>query len=578
MRWAQLTLVEDDPGKFDIALLARLLRAHALGRRLPERRRLRRVLSDRGSRSTTAAPGSASATSSASSSPAAASSAWWSSRAPIRTPPTTTSQAAHPDWIAVDAAGKPRRHWASPEMWVTCGLGPYNFEFMTEVTKEIVSRYRVDGIFINRWTGSGMCYCEHCRRISARRPATSCRGSRPRRPRAATPTTCSGGSSGSSICGSSGTPRSARSIPTPASFPNTGGGATSPLDMKKIGERAAMLVADRQARSGLHAAVGDRQEREGVSRRRSGASRSSASSASASRSPIAGRTRSRATPRSGSGWRTSSRTGCGRGSRNSRERSTTRAGSSRSRSSTSGATAPSATCATSGRSPASGSSTRSRRAWFYGGDRVRERVEDPALGWYQALVEARIPFEMVHDHQLDAASLAPLPHAGAAERRRALRCAVRAAPGVRAQRGGGLVATCETSLCDERGAARKDFGLADLFGVSFVRRVPGPGPQRLPAPRARDGRRPPAARRPRGRPAHHPRRLAPRREAEPAVPEPAGHADPGLSRPADGEGLRAPAEDRHPAGVSARVRGRAASPTSRGTSTARSGRCWRPTT
>ena len=24
------------------------------------------------------------------------------------------AQAAHPDWIAVDAAGKPRRHWASP--------------------------------------------------------------------------------------------------------------------------------------------------------------------------------------------------------------------------------------------------------------------------------------------------------------------------------------------------------------------------------------------------------------------------------------------------------------------------------
>src|SRR5512143_623023 len=73
-------------------------------------------------------------------------------------------QAAHPDWIAVDAAGRQRRHWTSPEMWVTCGLGPYNFEFMTEVKREIMSRYRVDGIFINRWDGSGMCYCEHCRK------------------------------------------------------------------------------------------------------------------------------------------------------------------------------------------------------------------------------------------------------------------------------------------------------------------------------------------------------------------------------------------------------------------------------
>ena len=34
---------------------------------------------------------------------------------------------------------------------------------MTEVHREIMAKYRVDGIFINRWSGSGMCYCEHCR-------------------------------------------------------------------------------------------------------------------------------------------------------------------------------------------------------------------------------------------------------------------------------------------------------------------------------------------------------------------------------------------------------------------------------
>ncbi len=69
----------------------------------------------------------------------------------------------HPDWIAVDAGGRKRRHWEMPEMWVTCALGPYNFEFMTEVTKEIVATFpEVGGIFSNRWEGSGMCYCEHC--------------------------------------------------------------------------------------------------------------------------------------------------------------------------------------------------------------------------------------------------------------------------------------------------------------------------------------------------------------------------------------------------------------------------------
>ena len=48
MRWAQLTLVEDDPGKFDPAVLARLLPAHTLRRRLPQRGRLRGVLPDEG--------------------------------------------------------------------------------------------------------------------------------------------------------------------------------------------------------------------------------------------------------------------------------------------------------------------------------------------------------------------------------------------------------------------------------------------------------------------------------------------------------------------------------------------------
>ena len=159
---------------------------------------------------------------------------------------------AHPDWIAVDAEGRPRRHWASPEMWVTCALGPYNFEFMTGVKKEIMSRYKVDGIFINRWDGSGMCYCEPCRknfrdacgmdlpRINdpqdpARRSYILWRQQRlfdlwqlwDREVRKINPDSCV--------------------------IPNTGGGATSSLDMTKIGERAPTLFADRQARRGLSA-------------------------------------------------------------------------------------------------------------------------------------------------------------------------------------------------------------------------------------------------------------------------------------------------------------------------------------
>src|SRR4030095_7173418 len=56
-----------------------------------------------------------------------------------------------------------RRHWANPELWVTCALGPYNFDFMTRVNGEIMQRYQPDAIFSNRWHGHGICFCEHCK-------------------------------------------------------------------------------------------------------------------------------------------------------------------------------------------------------------------------------------------------------------------------------------------------------------------------------------------------------------------------------------------------------------------------------
>lgn len=83
----------------------------------------------------------------------------------VRTDPHAARQNVydtHPDWIAVNADGKKRRHWANPELWITCGLGPYNFEFMTQVHIEIMQKYFPDGIFSNRWGGSGICFCEHC--------------------------------------------------------------------------------------------------------------------------------------------------------------------------------------------------------------------------------------------------------------------------------------------------------------------------------------------------------------------------------------------------------------------------------
>jgi Beta-galactosidase trimerisation domain len=112
-------------------------------------------------------------------------------------------------------------------------------------------------------------------------------------------------------------------------------------------------------------------------------------------------------------------------------------------------------------------------AWYYGDEHADARVEHYALGWYQALVESRIPFEMVHDRLLDADRLARyktiiLPNIAAlcdaqCEQLRAFVAG-----------GGSLIATYETSLYDEQGARRKNFGLADVFGVDWAGKGEGP--------------------------------------------------------------------------------------------------------
>ncbi|MDB6038265.1 MAG: hypothetical protein JWM99_2106, partial [Verrucomicrobiales bacterium] len=103
--------------------------------------------------------------------------------------------------------------------------------------------------------------------------------------------------------------------------------------------------------------------------------------------------------------------------------------------------------------------------WFHGG-----KIEDHIDGWYQALIEARTPFEMVHDRLLDLDHLATfktllLPNIAALSKEQCeqLRSFIK--------RGGSLIATHETSLCDEWGVKQANFGLADLFGVDFAGRT-----------------------------------------------------------------------------------------------------------
>jgi len=381
-------------------------------------------------------------------------------------------KAAHPDWIAVTADGQPRRHWASPEMWVTCGLGPYNFEFMTAVKREIMSRYRVDGIFINRWDGAGMCYCEHCRanfraasglelprsdsmKDPAHRAYVLWRQERlfglwrlwDAEVRKINPDSCV--------------------------IPNTGGGAASSLDMGQIGELAPTLMADRQSRRGLMAPWAN--GKNGKEYR-----------AAMGRKPIVGifsvgldevyRWKDAVqNPEEVRLW-------VADGLANGLRPWFTKFGGS--------INDPRwlkpveeiyAWChgaeryLRNERPLARVAIVYSQQtAWFYSGERgAPNAVEDAALGWYQALIEARVPFEMVHDRLLDGAHLAPfrtliLPNIAALSDAQCdqLRQFV--------ARGGGLVATSEASLCDEMGNPRKDFALADLFGASWRGGCEGP--------------------------------------------------------------------------------------------------------
>jgi hypothetical protein len=471
MRWAQLTLVEDDPGKFDLPFWLDYFA---------------RTKSD-----AVCLSGGGCVAYYPTKIPFHHRSAWLGDRDVLgelitgcrklgmvvlaRTDPHATyddAEAAHPEWIHVTADGQPRRHWASPEMWVTCGLGPYNFDFMTDVKREIMAAYRVDGIFINRWEGSGMCWCASCRtnfktatgfalpttndpQDPARRAYILWRQDRlfalwrhwDEAVRAINPDSCV--------------------------IPNGGGGATSSLDMRRIGEFAPTLMADYQARRGVMPPWGN-------------GKRGKEFRATMGRKPIVGifsvgleePYRWKDSVQNPAEFRLWALDGLANGLR---PWFTKFAGSVHDPRWLAPVEELYGWCHAhekylrQDRPLATVAIVYSQQsAWFTPGKNgPREGIEDSGHGWHQALIEARIPFEMVHDRLLDAEHLRAfrtliLPNITALSDAQCeqLRQFVAA--------GGSIVATSETSLYDEWGVKRKDFGLADLFGVSFTGRLEGP--------------------------------------------------------------------------------------------------------
>ena len=163
MRWVAAHARRERSRPLRSAVLARLLPPRPRRRRVPQRRRHRRVLPDRRSRCTIAARGSARAIRSARSSPAAARSGCTSSRAPIRTP------------CATRCGRRTRTGLPSPAPASRAGIGPIpscgsparsvptTSSSWTRSTARSSTKYKVDGIFANRWAPQGGdCYCVHC--------------------------------------------------------------------------------------------------------------------------------------------------------------------------------------------------------------------------------------------------------------------------------------------------------------------------------------------------------------------------------------------------------------------------------
>ena len=391
----------------------------------------------------------------------------------VRTDPHATwddTKQAHPDWIAVDVEGNPRRHWASPNMWLTCAYGPYNFEFMTAVHQEIMSRYHVDGLFHNRWDGNGICYCVHC--VANFRAATGMELPRQADTQNAAYRAWMKWRQERLMKLLDVWNSTIRAVnPESSCIPN-GGGALSTLDDVAMSNRVPMLAADRQGRSGMAAPWFI-----GKTAKEYRATLGSKPVIGLFNVGIEDRHRWKDSVTSDAEIRIWALDAIAHGMRPW-------------------------CCKFSGtlhderwlkgvedifvwtekhrdyllhqRPIARVALVYSQQtAWFYGGRDAHAKVEDYALGWCQALTESRIPFEMVHDRLLDSEHLQPyktliLPNIAALSDAQCAQLRAFVASG------GGLIATYETSLYDENGARRKNFGLANVFGVDWTGKSEGP--------------------------------------------------------------------------------------------------------
>jgi len=378
---------------------------------------------------------------------------------------------AHPDWIAVDERGNKRKHPSDADYWITCALGPYNFEFMTSVHEEIMTKYMPDGIFTNRWAGSGRCFCEHCEKNfhdfsgmslphtldpqdPARRQYLVWHQQR------------------LFELWRLWNDRIQKINPNASYIANAGGGALSELDMKTIGEMAPTLFADRQGRSGLMALWAN-----GKNAKEYRATMGKKAIAGIFSVGIEDRNRWKDSVQNDSEIRLWVADGMAQGLRPWFAKFNAKVIDSRWMPVVEDIYkwhfANDAYLRNDRPLARVGLVYSQQTATFYGGENAQAKVEDSALGYYQSLVEARIPFEMVHDHFLDSDHISQfktliLPNIAALSIGQCNQIQLFV------ERGGSVVATFETSLYDEWGVRRTDFGLGSLFGVRYGGKTEGP--------------------------------------------------------------------------------------------------------
>ena len=71
---------------------------------------------------------------------------------------------AHPDWFAIDGAGNP---YKAGDLYLTCVNSPYYNEHIPAILKEVSDLYHPEGFTDNSWSGLGrdsICYCENCKK------------------------------------------------------------------------------------------------------------------------------------------------------------------------------------------------------------------------------------------------------------------------------------------------------------------------------------------------------------------------------------------------------------------------------